>query len=120
MTEPAGPIPPQRVPTLTEVVEWRGSPMHAPAPAPLGGDAAAAATAAEPSLSDEALVQSVLTNVQRQLDLMLEYRLREALAPLLARATDQLAREARNELAATLRDIVERAVAQELARQRSR
>jgi hypothetical protein len=105
---------------LTEVVEWRGSSPPAPGPAPLGGDAVPAATAAAPPITDEALVQSVLTNVQRQLDLMLEYRLREALAPLLARATDQLAREARNELASTLRDIVERAVAQELARHRGR
>jgi hypothetical protein len=46
--------------------------------------------------------------------------LRDALTPLLARATDQLAREARNELASTLRDMVERAVAQELARHRTR
>lgn len=120
MTEPTGPIPPQRVPTLTEVVEWRGSPAHTPTPAPPGGDGTPVATVAAPSITDEALVQSVLTNVQRQLDLMLEYRLREALAPLLARATDQLAREARNELASTLRDIVERAVAQELARHRGR
>jgi hypothetical protein len=105
---------------LTEVVEWRGAPASAHVPAPQGGGAAPAATTAAPSLPDEALVQSVLTNVQRQLDLMLEYRLREALAPLLARATDQLAREARNELASTLRDIVERAVAQELARHRGR
>ena len=37
---------------------------------------------------------------------MLEHRLREALAPVLARATDALVREARNELAATLRDVV--------------
>ncbi len=120
MTEPAGPIPPQRVPTLTEVVEWKSPSAPAPGPATPGGQAAPAAEAAAAPMTDEALVQDVLAGVQRQLDLMLEYRLREALAPLLARATDQLAREARNELASALRDMVERAVTQELARHRGR
>ena len=129
MNATSGPPPPQRVPTLTEVVEWRGAPAPAAVPASASdsavsgsqapGVAPPAAQAPSP-ITDEALVQSVLNDLQRQLDLMLEYRLREALTPLLARATDQLAREARNELASTLRDMVERAVAQELARHRNR
>ena len=131
MNATSGPPPPQRVPTLTEVVEWRGAPAPAAVPASASDSAvsgsqapgvappAAQAPALAP-ITDEALVQGVLNDLQRQLDLMLEYRLREALTPLLARATDQLAREARNELASTLRDMVERAVAQELARHRNR
>ena len=88
---------PDKLPTLTEVVG-----------------------AAAPAASEQELVQRVLANVQRQLDLLLEQRLREAMAPVLARLTDALLREARGELAAALRDVVSRAVAQELSRHRDR
>jgi len=47
---------------------------------------------------------------------MLEVRLREALAPILARATDALVRDARKELTAAMRDIVARSIASELGR----
>jgi len=73
-----------------------------------------------PAITEAQLTQHILTDVQRQIDLMLEYRLREALAPVLARATDNLVRESRSELASTLRDVVARAVAQEMSRHRSR
>ena len=70
---------------------------------------------------DEALIaQRVLVDLQRQVDGMLEYRLREAMAPILARATDALMRDLRQELSKTMNDVVARAVAQEVARQRSR
>ena len=97
-----GGTPPGRVPTLTEVVNQ-----------PDAGQAPAAAV-------DQELVQRVLADVQRQIDLMLEHRLREALTPALARLTDALLRETRAELASTLRDVVTRAVAQELSRHRDR
>ncbi|HWI09691.1 MAG TPA: hypothetical protein VNU48_00010 [Burkholderiaceae bacterium] len=123
----AGPsVPPDRVPTLTEVVAW---PEPAPPTAEPGGDAPAralaeagsgAAPTASPSFNEEQLTQRVLIDLQRQMDLMLDYRLREVLTPLLARAADGIVREARSELASTLRDVVERAVAQELARHRTR
>ena len=59
-------------------------------------DAAAQAAVAE---ADEArLSQRVLAGLEQQIDLMLEYRLREALAPALARASDTLIRELRVEL----------------------
>ena len=118
--------PQQGVPTLTEVVDWPGvsQPSGAvPAAAEPAGFAAAAQMAAEPVIalpSEEQLVQRVLVDLQRQIDLMFEYRLREALTPLLARAADNLIREARGELASTLRDVVARAVAQEMARHRNR
>ena len=118
--------PPQRVPTLTEVVDW-------PDAAPLASSAALDALSAEADvignatqppfvsvLTEEQIVQRVLGEVQRQVDLMLEYRLREVLTPLLTRATDGLIRESRSELASALRDVVARAVAQELARHRTR
>ena len=116
------PVPPGRVPTLTEVV-------RIPEAAP---PAAAAFARTEPAPlqelprppaggpDEEELVQRVLADLQRQIDLMLEVKLREVLAPALTRATDALMREARNELASTLRDGVSRAVAQEIARHRAR
>jgi aspartate oxidase len=71
-------------------------------------------------VSEDALIQQVYGDLQRQVELMLEYRLREALAPMLTRAADSIVRDARNELASTLRDVVARAVAQELSRHRPR
>ena len=69
---------------------------------------------------EEQLIQQVLADVQRRADAKLEFRLREALGPLLSRVSDELVRGARQELAVTLRDVVARAVAQELSRYRSR
>lgn len=103
----AAPSPPGNVPTLTEVVFGGGTAAPASAPAPL-------------TSSEQELNQRVLANVQRQIDLMLEQRLREAISPALARLADALLREVRSELASTLRDVVSRAVTQELSRHRDR
>lgn len=139
MTSPSD-NPPQGVPTLTEVVDWRTAAPAAPgdaqqdgmnaadpanatdAPSPEAAELAPAAAGGPPPRlpSESELAEQVLAQVQRQLDLMIEYRMREALMPLLARATDTLVRDARGELASTLRDVVTRAVAQELARLRNR
>jgi hypothetical protein len=125
-----GSVPRQGVPTLTEVVAWPDvvQPVSAAPNAEVdeaalvesasGFEARAASMAVLPS--EEQMVQRVLTDLQRQIDLMLEYRLREALTPVLARAADGIIRDARGELASTLRDIVARAVAQEVARHRIR
>lgn len=74
----------------------------------------------ESAVSEAQIVQRVLQDLQRQIDAMLEYRLREALAPTLAKMAEMLVRDVRGDIAATLRDVVARAVAQELARHRSR
>ncbi|MDE2298376.1 MAG: hypothetical protein KGK18_09430 [Burkholderiales bacterium] len=121
------------MPTLTEVVAWPESATAAvrqvaevEAPALEANLVAAASSmpratpSVAPTLTEEQLVQRVLAEVQHQVDLMLEYRLREVLTPLLARAADSVIREARGELASTLRDVVARAVAHELARHRGR
>jgi hypothetical protein len=139
-------FPPARVPTLTEVIELsQTQPLEADESLEevAGADAATEAVGADlptgqevdsrvqpprspahvavlPPISEEQLIQRVMAELQRQIDLMLEYRLREALAPLLSRAADSLVREARSELASTLRDVVARAVAQEIARHRTR
>lgn len=123
----------QGLPTLTEVIEI-GAPEAAAAPAaaevavagpsdaktPAGPSHADGDARAEPALDEDRLVGDVLVELQRHADLMLEYRLREAVEPVLARLADGLVRELREEVAATLRDVIARAVSQELARQRGR
>jgi hypothetical protein len=109
--------PAPRVPTLTEVVEVGVDSML---PVDAAAPSADAAPPHEATLDEADLVQRVLSDVQRQIDLMLEYRLREALSPALARLSQALVDEARDELASTLREVVARAVAQELSRQRPR
>ena len=132
-----GSIPPERVPTLTEVVAWpestsKGAPLpDLPVPAAPGGAEPVAATptptptptptrSLPPGVSEEQLVERVLADLQRQVDLMLDYRMREVLTPILSRAVDGILRDTRQELASTLRDAVARAVAQELSRHRNR
>jgi hypothetical protein len=109
---------PQRVPTLTEVVQ--PSPSAVPAPALQVRAEAMPYTEESPQVDESEVTRRVLVDVQRQVDLMLEYRLRDALNPLLARLSDALIRELRDELASTLRDVVARAVAQEIERHRGR
>ena len=127
MMAPGSP-PPTHVPTLTEVVAWPDVAASAPGLLPTREaqtlEADMLATGAPPPvptappMTDEQIVQRVMADLQHQIDLMLEYRLRETLTPLLARAADSVVRDARHELASTLRDVVAAAVAQELARHR--
>jgi hypothetical protein len=117
--------PPARVPTLTEVVELREAAPAVPAADEAAAPAAVPAGFVErrvnwPPMQEDQVVQRVLEDLQRQIDLMLETRMRETLTPVLTRATDALLRDMRHELASTLRDVVARAVAQELARHRGR
>ena len=125
----SGPVPrgPAHVPTLTEVVQLDvpaspAAPQPASSPERLEPEPDWSQTVVLPpgaALPDEAqLTQNILADLQRQIDLMLEYRLREAIGPALARLADALVQEARGELASTLRDAVSRAVAQELSRHR--
>lgn len=105
----APPPSPARFPTLTEVL-----PGLAAVDASLPAEAAPAST----PVDEARIVAQVMAELQRRVDPLLEYRLREALAPALARAADLLIQEARGELVETLRDLVARAVAQELGRPR--
>lgn len=122
--------PPARVPTLTEVVRMPDAAAAAPAVAEIPvGETPPLRPAAPPfverragwpPVDEEQIVQRVLADLQRQIELMLEVRMREVLTPILTRATDSVVRDARGELASTLRDVVARAVAQELSRHRGR
>ena len=65
-------------------------------------------------------VEPLLEGIVHQLDRVLERRVRDAIEPELARLAERVVQAARDEVAIGLRELVERAVAQELARLRSR
>ena len=150
MAEDRTPPAPDRLPTLTEVLEL--GPAAEPDPAPVepmpqpaagtdngtagGADLETAPTFvetgrpaieevldgvvappavahdAEPAAAEAALLQRVQAELTLRFDAMLEERLREALAPALARAADGLIRDLRSELAPVLRDLAAEAVRQ--------
>lgn len=112
------PVPLDALPVLGEVVS---APAAQPQPRPLPQPASAPPPQdAPPAVSEAQLAHRVLSDVQRQIDGMLEFRLKEAMAPLLARHTEAIARDLRDELNRTLKDVVARSVAQELAKLRQR
>jgi hypothetical protein len=124
-------VPPSRVPTLTEVVEVRVALTDEVTPAANPNDGvtgavtalttAAATTVSSPQLVNaDLLTQQVMAELQRQIDAMLEVRLKETLAPIVTRLTDALARDARSELAKVMKDVVSRCVAEEIRRNQLR
>lgn len=111
-----------RMPTLTEVLELDAPPVGNQADAtPQDGFAApppeaTPAAAVQPMPDTAALVSEVLAELQPRIDMLFESRLREALAPALARAADGLIREARAELGSALHELVDEAVKRALQR----
>lgn len=104
--------PPRFVPTLTEVVHSGPAPLAPTPAAPLSPAAGAAGLA----LSQEQLAQRVLQRV----DLVLERRVREAIASVVLEQTQALVPQLRERLDAVVREIVAQAVAEEIAaRQRA-
>ena len=97
----SGRVPPRFVPTLTEVV-------HS-GPVPLAAGAA-------PALSQEQLAHRVLQRV----DLVLDRRLREAIAGVVIEQTQQLTPLLRERLESVVRQVVAEAVADEIARHANR
>ena len=116
----------ERLPTLTEVVELaqthppllRDDPTAALVLATLPLDVQVDMPVPVP-ITEEQVINRVLTDLQIQIDLMFESRLREVLAPLLERAAERLVRDARSELASTLHAAVALAVTKELERHRT-
>ena len=135
----SGSFPVERLPTLTEVVELAQtlppspvrdqpaaipvpsvSPVDVPVDLPVHPDIKSSSAPTNPvAITEEQVINRVLTDLQLQIDLMLESRLREVLAPLLERATERLVRDARSELASTLHAAVALAVTKELERHRT-
>lgn len=143
--QPKDRLPGARVlPTLTEVVQppaWE-PPGGAPAPgetvAPAVAPPAPTARSPDPAVAPipehlsrpvpradqlailgQRVTMQVLLDVQRRTDVMLERRLREVLDPALRRLSDALIAELRLELARGVREMVQKAVADELARIRA-
>jgi len=116
------PKPPQRVlPTLTEVISnLPAEPAAAAQPAALPRDAEVAPEAllAEVWLQESRIAAKVIERLQPRIDVLFEHRLREALAPMVARISAAVADEARKELAHRLREAVEQAIDEELGRHR--
>ena len=75
---------------------------------------------ASPDINEAQLAQKILVDVQKRIDSMLEFRLRESMQPLLAQFIETLMADLRDELSRTMRDVVNRSVAQELAKWRNR
>ena len=101
-----------RVPTLTEVLDVVDPGLLNKARFDaLPHQQVAPVLAAADELSAE-----VLFELEQRIDSLFEPHLREALAPALARAADGLIREARLELLAALRDLMEDTVTRALAR----
>jgi hypothetical protein len=115
------PPPPQRVPTLTEVVRDAPTAASAPPDVPLrqDSDLASAPLLATALIQEARIAEQVLVRLQPQIDVLFEHRMRDALAPALNRLTTALADDARKQLSAVLREIVARAVAEEVARHRA-
>jgi hypothetical protein len=112
-----------RVPTLTEVVELDSLFPTTQIPADETGLdlLEALPPTANPAFEPVApraaeLSAEVLFELEQRIGTVLEARLREALAPALARAADALIREARQELAQTLRELVDESVTSALER----
>jgi len=114
------PKQPQRVPTLTEVIiDLPAEGSAAPAPAVRGDAQVAPETLmAEAMMQETRIVSKVIERLQPRIDVLFEHRLREALAPTVARIYSALADEMRKELARKLREAVEQAVNEELGRPR--
>ena len=115
---PERPGPPQSVPTLTEVIEWPLAEQSAEVPAQAPEMAPPGDVARSEAIDEAELVRRILQGLKQQIEGVLEYRIREALTPILSRAADALVRDARHELSRSLGDLVNRAVAEELRRQR--
>jgi len=115
------PKPPQRVPTLTEVIsDLPKEPAATAEPSAPQRDAEIAPEAllAEVWLQESRIAAKVIERLQPRIDVLFEHRLREALAPMVARISAAVADEARKELAHRLREAVEQAINEELGRHR--
>jgi hypothetical protein len=117
------PKQPQRVPTLTEVIIDLPADAASSTPAPSAnarGDAQVAPETlmAEALMQETRIVSKVIERLQPRIDVLFEHRLREALAPTVARVYAALADDVRKELARKIREAVEQAVNEEMGRPR--
>lgn len=105
-------VPPDDVPTLTEVVRPSElvESLEVPVPGPAG----------HASIDEERLTLQILWDVGARADALLESGLRTHLPPMLEQLVEQLLPVLRAELSAGLADVVREAIAQEIERSRGR
>ena len=108
------PASPDHVPTLTEVLLATNDAADAKLAEAFGSHSASETAEA----AEAAEAADLLELIQQRIDMVFQTRLREAIAPALARLVDGLLRDLGPELARVLRDTAEQAVTQELARRR--
>lgn len=94
-------VPPRFVPTLTDRVR----PADLPRSKPIGS---------EPQQNAVALEDQIVHRVMQRVDLVLERRLREAVAQVILTHTQTLGPRLREEIELVVRESVSQAVAQEL------
>ncbi len=104
-------VPPRFVPTLTQVVHAPPAPAAAPLPGAAPVPAAPHGTAGE-------FEEYVVHRVMQRVDLVLEQRLRQAIAQVTEEQTRSLGPRLREEVESVVRHAVYEAVAQELAQER--
>lgn len=108
---------PDAIPVLTQVIDLL--PPSSPAQSHPSGLAAAAnpeAAREEWENIERTVNERVLLQLQGRIDFVLEHRIKESLADAIQKATDDLADEIRRGLENTLKDVIARAVAQEITR----
>ena len=114
--DPPVDVPPAREPPAVPDGEPLPPPIRAAAELAVG--AVAPSSHAKNPIGERQLKESILVDLQKQIDAVIEYRMREALTPILTRATDSIVRDARAELSRSLRTWIDESVARELRRQR--
>lgn len=122
MNEDLRPMSADRMPTLTEVLEFEDHALaDAQAEAAFASEDISLsetlpAASAVPAFDAQGLVNEVLAELEPRIDMLFESRMREALAPAFARTAELLIREARAELGSALRELVHDAVKRGLQR----
>ena len=116
MAPAPAPVAPVAAPVAASVPEH----VMPPAASPQVAAAPALTEPVLPEINETQLAQRVLTDVQRQIDSMLDFRLKEAMGPILAKHSEALVRDLREELSRTMRDVVARSVTQEISKLRQR
>ncbi|MBS1186369.1 MAG: hypothetical protein H6R04_387 [Burkholderiaceae bacterium] len=116
------------IPVLTQVLD--APPPKPPArpsddvktghPAGLAAAASAESASEEWAQIERVLNERVLRQMQGRIDFVLEHRVKDGLAEVLQKVSEELTVEIRRGLQATLADIVARAIAQEIARLQAR
>lgn len=111
-----------RVPTLTEVVEWSTVEpevvrrIPAPLLVPVASESSPVQELARIQLQATELSANLLFELEASVGLALEARLRQTLAPILAQAAEVMIHQAQKELSTTLRQLVDEAVTRAIER----